>query len=80
MDDLEIAELRKIMERHVDDWIAGDLGPKPTPKDLAAFAQQLEEIADSYGGDPVRYFRADIAWEKLSKPLSEQGKRHRRNG
>ena len=61
------------MERHVDDWIARELGPEPTPQELAGLAQQLEEIADSYGGDPVRYFRADIAWEKAFEAAEREG-------
>jgi hypothetical protein len=72
VDDREIAQLTKILEHRVDQIIESELGPKPTPQRLHNWAQRLEEIADSYGGDSARYLRADIPWGERSTPLSGQ--------
>jgi hypothetical protein len=74
VNDREITELEKMLERHVDEMIEREFGPEPTTQQLHWLAQELEENADSYGADPVRYLRADIAWERRSRLPSEKVK------
>jgi hypothetical protein len=72
VDDRELAELREILERRVDEIIESELGPKPTPQQLHGLAQELEEIADSHM-DPARYLRADVAWVKAFDAAERTG-------
>ena len=73
MNDREIAELENIFERHVDEMIKKRFGPEPTPEQLGWLAQELEENADSYGADPVRYLRADVAWGRAFETAERVG-------
>jgi hypothetical protein len=65
MNDPEIGELDKILEREVDEITKDELGPGVhTPEDLHCLALKLQDVADTYGDDPVRFRRADIAWAR----------------
>ena len=47
--------------------------PSDRVQELFYEAQQLEEIADSYGGDPARYRVADQAWDRAFKAAEREG-------
>lgn len=62
-----------MLERHVDELIERRFGPEPTTQELHCLAQELEENADSYGADPVRYLRADIVWGRAFEVAERAG-------
>jgi hypothetical protein len=53
-------------------WVRQYLGGQPTGRELCAFAQQWEEIADSHGGDPVRYAEADVLWNAAHEQIEQE--------
>jgi hypothetical protein len=47
--------------------------PSDRVQELFYEAQQLEELADSYGGDPAFYRVADQAWDRAFKAAEREG-------